>query len=114
MRWGVYGAGRFVGRRERSRFLGMLVWGYGGRLAVGVGMWGYGTLVRLVTHPTRNLVWVDDGYRILVPGERFMEESAVGSREMGAFCGEVIGLPREEKDWPSLEGLRWHRERWGI
>ncbi|MEO0406382.1 MAG: HNH endonuclease [Cyanobacteria bacterium P01_A01_bin.135] len=57
---------------------------------------------------------VDDGYRILVPGERFVEEAAVGSREMGAFRGEVIGLPREEKYWPSLEGLRWHRERWEI
>ncbi len=57
---------------------------------------------------------VDDGYRILVPGERFTEEAAVGSREMGAFRGEAIGLPREERSWPSLEGLRWHREQWGI
>ena len=57
---------------------------------------------------------VDEGYRILVPGERFVEEAAVGSREMGAFRGEVIELLREEKNWPSLEGLRWHRERWGI
>jgi predicted restriction endonuclease len=57
---------------------------------------------------------VDDDYRIVIPQERFMEEAAVESREMVAFRGEAIGLPREREFRPSLEGLRWHRERWGI
>lgn len=57
---------------------------------------------------------VDDDYRIVIPQERFMEEPAVESREMVAFRGEVIGLPGEREFRPSLEGLRWHRERWKM
>ncbi len=57
---------------------------------------------------------VDDDYRIVIPQERFMEEAAVESREMVSFRGEAIGLPGEREFRPSLEGLRWHRERWRI
>jgi putative restriction endonuclease len=57
---------------------------------------------------------VDDDYRIVIPWERFKEEAAVESRGMMGFKGERIELPREERFMPSLEGLRWHRERWGI
>lgn len=57
---------------------------------------------------------VDDDYQIVIPQERFVEEAAVESREMMAFRGEAIGLPREREFSPSLEGLMWHRERWGI
>lgn len=57
---------------------------------------------------------VDDDYRILIPWERFTEESAVESREMMAFRGEAIGLPRQQEFMPSLEELKWHRERWKI
>lgn len=57
---------------------------------------------------------VDDEYRILIPWDRFMEEAAVESRGMMQFKGEQIGLPRESEFLPSLEGLRWHRERWKI
>jgi len=38
----------------------------------------------------------------------------VESRGMMGFKGEPIGLPREERFMPSLEGLRWHRERWEV
>lgn len=57
---------------------------------------------------------VDDDYRIVIPWERFKEEAAVESRGMMQFKGERIELPREERFMPSLEGLRWHREKWGI
>ncbi|NMF85698.1 HNH endonuclease [Nodosilinea sp. P-1105] len=57
---------------------------------------------------------VDDDYRIVIPWARFKEEAAVGSRGMMQFRGERIELPREERFMPSLEGLRWHRERWEI
>ncbi|HIK45407.1 MAG TPA: HNH endonuclease [Leptolyngbyaceae cyanobacterium M65_K2018_010] len=57
---------------------------------------------------------VDDDYRIMIPWDRFIEEAAVESRGMMGFKGERIELPREESFMPSLEGLRWHRERWGI
>ncbi|MBD2108503.1 HNH endonuclease [Nodosilinea sp. FACHB-13] len=57
---------------------------------------------------------VDDDYRIVIPQERFMEEPAVESREMVAFGGETIGLPEEREFRPSLEGLKWHREKWRI
>jgi len=56
----------------------------------------------------------DNDYRIVIPQERFMEEPAVESREMVAFRGEAIGLPREREFRPSLEGLMWHRENWGL
>ncbi|MBE9159866.1 HNH endonuclease [Nodosilinea sp. LEGE 06152] len=57
---------------------------------------------------------VDDDYRIVIPQERFMEEPAVESREMLAFRGEVIRLPRQREYRPSLEGLGWHRKRWKV
>ncbi|MBW4460341.1 MAG: HNH endonuclease [Nodosilinea sp. WJT8-NPBG4] len=57
---------------------------------------------------------VDDDYRILIPPERFTEEPAVESREMVAFGGEAIGLPKKREFRPSLEGLRWHRKRWEM
>jgi putative restriction endonuclease len=57
---------------------------------------------------------VDGDYRIVFSWDRFKEEAAVESRGMMAFKGERIELPREERFMPSLEGLRWYRERWGI
>ncbi|MGB3491947.1 MAG: HNH endonuclease [Elainellaceae cyanobacterium] len=57
---------------------------------------------------------VNDDYRIVIPQERFTEEAAVESREMMAFRGETIGLPKQREFRPSLEGLNWHRERWNI
>jgi hypothetical protein len=43
-----------------------------------------------------------------------MEEPAVESRGMVALRKEAIGLPREREFRLSLEGLRWHRERWRM
>jgi putative restriction endonuclease len=57
---------------------------------------------------------VDDNYQVLIPWDRFMEEAAVGSRGMMAFKGERIELPKEKRFMPSLDGLRWHRERWRL
>ncbi|MEP0900864.1 HNH endonuclease [Nodosilinea sp. FACHB-13] len=57
---------------------------------------------------------VDDDYRIVIPQGRFVEEPAVKSREMVAFRGEAIRLPGKREFRPNLEGLRWHRERWGM
>ena len=33
---------------------------------------------------------------------------------MMAFRGERIDLPREQRFMPSLEALKWHRERWNA
>lgn len=57
---------------------------------------------------------IDDDYRIVIPLGRFKEETAIESRGMMQFKGEQIELPREEKYMPSLEGLRWHKKKWGI
>lgn len=57
---------------------------------------------------------ISDNYRILIPHERFSEESAVGSRAMADFAEESIELPREERFYPNLEALQWHREKWII
>ncbi|MBD2257822.1 HNH endonuclease [Pseudanabaena sp. FACHB-2040] len=57
---------------------------------------------------------IDDNFKVLIPQNRFIEESAVGSRAMSYFMGESIELPREEKFHPNLEALKWHRKRWDI
>ncbi len=59
----------------------------------------------------RSWFGVDDDYRIVIPQERFVEEPAVESREMVAFRGEAVGLPREQEFRPSLERLIWHKEK---
>jgi predicted restriction endonuclease len=57
---------------------------------------------------------IDDDYRIVIPCDRFTEEAAVESRAMLAFRGESLKLPKKKPFMPSLKGLQWHRERWGI
>ena len=57
---------------------------------------------------------VDDDYRIVIPRDRFTEEAPQESRGMMAFRGERIDLPREQRFMPSLEALKWHRERWNA
>ncbi len=57
---------------------------------------------------------MDDDYRIVILWQRFKDEAAVGSRGMMQFQGERLESPREERFMPSLEGLRWHRERRSI
>ncbi|NEQ42042.1 MAG: hypothetical protein F6K00_00170 [Leptolyngbya sp. SIOISBB] len=61
-------------------------------------------------------VWfgVDDDYRILMPEERFIEDPAVQSREIKAFGGEKIRLPKDQKFMPSIDSLEWHRKKWRI
>jgi len=57
---------------------------------------------------------ISDEYQIIVPNSRFTEHPAVGSRGISAFNQERIKLPEKEQFMPSLEGLKWHRERWKI
>ncbi|PSN16707.1 HNH endonuclease [filamentous cyanobacterium CCT1] len=57
---------------------------------------------------------VDDNYRILIPSDRFTEDAAIESRRMNEFGGEKINLPKDQKNMPSLESLRWHRENWNL
>jgi putative restriction endonuclease len=57
---------------------------------------------------------IDNDYRIMIPKERFTEEAATESRDMRTFNGERIELPYEEKFWPNLDYLNWHREKWEI
>lgn len=57
---------------------------------------------------------IDDNYKILIPIERLSEESAIESRQMNDFRGEVIFLPNEREYYPSVEALKWHTKRWDI
>jgi putative restriction endonuclease len=57
---------------------------------------------------------IDEDYRIVIPRDRFTEEAPQESRGMMDFRGERIDLPQEERFMPSLEGLKWHRERWNA
>ncbi|WP_035988083.1 HNH endonuclease [Leptolyngbya sp. KIOST-1] len=57
---------------------------------------------------------VDDDYRILIPWDRFTEETLEKSQEIQEFRGKEIFLPRNGQFPPSLKSLRWHREKWMI
>ena len=57
---------------------------------------------------------ITDDYRILIPHDRFHEESPIDTRTMRDFHGEVIFLPAQENFYPRIESIRWHRERWNI
>lgn len=62
----------------------------------------------------RSWFGIDDDYRIVIPRDCFIEDAAMESRKMTMFREEGIGLPRDREFTPSLEGLQWHREIWGI
>lgn len=57
---------------------------------------------------------IDDDYRIVIPRDRFTEEAAVESRVMLEFQGEEMHSPSENRHTPSLEALKWHRNKWRI
>ncbi|MGK7906047.1 MAG: HNH endonuclease [Synechococcus sp.] len=57
---------------------------------------------------------INDNYEILIPSDRFHEESPQHTRPMKDFAGEVITLPLREEHYPRPEALQWHRDRWGI
>lgn len=55
----------------------------------------------------RFLVTLGDDYEVIV-SDGFTESGGHGIRP---FHGQRILLPREERYWPGLDNLRWHRER---
>jgi putative restriction endonuclease len=60
---------------------------------------------------------ISDNYRILIPRDRFTEESPQNTRPMQDFHQESIFLPTQATQavhYPRIEALTWHRERWGI
>jgi putative restriction endonuclease len=57
---------------------------------------------------------ISDAYQILIPRDRFTEESPQDTRPMHNFNGEPIFLPNQEAHHPRLEALAWHRQKWNI
>jgi putative restriction endonuclease len=57
---------------------------------------------------------ISEDYRIIIPRERFTEESPRDTRPMKEFDGEQIILPNNETHYPRIESLHWHRQRWNI
>ena len=57
---------------------------------------------------------IDEQYRITIPHDRLMEESAIGCRSIRDFNGETIVLPEQQDFYPSQEALTWHRQAWKI
>lgn len=57
---------------------------------------------------------ISENYRIIIPPDRFTEESPQNTRPMGEFNGEQIILPTQAAHYPRLESLHWHRQRWNI
>jgi putative restriction endonuclease len=57
---------------------------------------------------------ISDDYRIIIPGDRILEESPINTRVMQDFNHEPILLPIREDYYPSLEALHWHRHTWNI
>jgi putative restriction endonuclease len=58
----------------------------------------------------RGLWSLDDGYRVLVKREKFMEDGVPGQR-LADFEGRRIFLPSDPKYWPEHAYLNWHRKR---
>jgi putative restriction endonuclease len=61
-------------------------------------------------HWAFDLGWfgIDDNYRILVAQN--LEDDSLHTRPMKDFDRESIALPSNEKYFPRLEALKWHRE----
>jgi putative restriction endonuclease len=57
---------------------------------------------------------IANNYKIIVPYDRFHEETPNDMRSMRAFDGEEILLPKQEIYNPRLEALQWHRDFWKI
>jgi putative restriction endonuclease len=57
---------------------------------------------------------IDDDYKIIVPHDRFHEETPIETRPMQEFDGERLLLPTQEKYNPRQEALEWHRDYWKI
>lgn len=57
---------------------------------------------------------IDNDYKIIIPSERFEEVPAVNSLTMQEFQSREILLPDNERFYPSIEALSWHRDHWNI
>ncbi len=57
---------------------------------------------------------IDENYRIVVPRDRFEEDSPSITRSMRSFHGEKILLPNQEQYSPRQDSLSWHRNYWNI
>lgn len=61
----------------------------------------------------RGLWSLNDDYRVLVNGEKFLEDGPPGQRLVD-FEGRRIFLPSDPKYWPEHSYLDWHRRRHGF
>lgn len=57
---------------------------------------------------------IDDDYRVIIPDNRFHEETPTGMRSLQNYDGEDISLPNIEIYNPRVDSLRWHRAFWKI
>jgi putative restriction endonuclease len=57
---------------------------------------------------------ISDAYRIMVPHDRFQEETPANTRSLKDFDGEVILLPNQGNYNPRIDSLQWHRSFWKI
>ena len=57
---------------------------------------------------------ISDNYRIMVPIDRFHEETPANTRSLKDFDGEVILLPNQGNYNPRIDSLQWHRSFWKI
>lgn len=57
---------------------------------------------------------IDDDYRIIVPEERFYEETPIDTKSIKDFHGEQILMPIQIEHQPRIDALQWHRSYWKI
>lgn len=57
---------------------------------------------------------IDDSYRIVVPDDRFYEETPMNTKSIRDFHGERILMPTQLEHQPRIEALKWHRDYWKI
>jgi len=59
------------------------------------------------------LLSLNDNYEILIKGKRTFEENN-SPFNLRQFEGKKILLPLNEKFYPDLENLNWHRKEFGF
>ncbi|MBD1847447.1 HNH endonuclease [Cyanobacteria bacterium FACHB-63] len=57
---------------------------------------------------------IGNDYKIIVPRDRFYEESPIHTKSMQDFHEEPILMPTQPEYQPRIESLQWHRDHWQI
>ena len=60
------------------------------------------------------LISINDNYQILIKNKKTFQENDDSPYNLRQLAGQQILLPENEKFYPDLEKLKWHREEYGF